>query len=285
MSRIAYVNGQYCRQAQAGVSIDDRGYQFADGVYEVALYVNGQFWDLDGHLARLTRSLAELRIDMPVSGGVLCQILERVVARNHFSSALLYIQVTRGVAKRSHAFPTRPVRPSLIVTASPYSLDASDDKAAGGIKVVSRPDQRWGRVDIKTTNLLPNCLARQSAAEQGAQEAVLVRDDHITEGSASNFWIITQEGTLVTHPLSNEILGGVTRATAIESAQLLQLKVEERPFTLDEVKHAKEAFVTAATVLAMPVVSFDGTAIGDGTPGPITLQLRELYKQHAPQNS
>ena len=222
---------------------------------------------------------------MPVSGGVLCQILERVVARNHFSSALLYIQVTRGVAKRGHAFPSRPVRPSLVVTASPYSLDASDEKAANGIALISQPDERWGRVDIKTTNLLPNCLARQSAAEQGAQEAILVRDGHITEGSASNFWIITDDGKLVTHPLSHEILGGVTRATLMECAQLLQLKVEERPFTLSEAMRAKEAFVTAATVLAMPVISIDGSAIGDGTPGQITQQLRALYKQHALQNS
>lgn len=277
MPRIAYVNGRYLPLAEASVSIEDRGYQFADGVYEVLMVVDGRVWDEEGHVVRLARSLRELRIDAPMSDAALRLVVREVLKRNRLASALVYLQVTRGVAPRNHAFPTTWVPPSLVVTAKPWSLEKANAAAAKGVKLVSRPDIRWGRVDIKTVGLLPNCLAKQAAVEAGAQEALLVRDGYVTEGASTNAWIIDAKGDLVTHPLADRILGGVTRKTLIACAEKLQMRVVERPFTLEEAMNAREAFITAATLFVTPVVSIDGKKIGDGAPGPLARRLRETY--------
>lgn len=281
MSRIAYVNGQYERLANASVHIEDRGYQFADGIYEVCLVIDGRCWDLDGHLARMERSLDELRIGAPMERSSLTVVISELLKRNRLANALVYIQVTRGVAPRNHLFPVGDVAPALIMTARRFDLNQSDALAEKGIKVISRPDIRWRRVDIKSVGLLPNALAKQEAKEAGAAEAWLIREGHVTEGSSSNAWIVDAKGALVTHPKTNDILGGITRQTAIACAESLQMTVEERPFTLDEAKNAAEAFMSSATGLIMPIVRIDDDIVGDGAPGPVALRLREAYKASA----
>ncbi|MEM9619128.1 MAG: D-amino-acid transaminase [Pseudomonadota bacterium] len=281
MSRIAYVNGRYERMANASIHIEDRGYQFADGIYEVCLVIDGQCWDLDGHLARMERSLDELRIGAPMDRSSLTVVIGELLKRNRLDNALVYIQVTRGVAPRNHLFPAGDVTPALVMTARRFDLNQSDALAEKGVKVISRPDIRWRRVDIKSVGLLPNALAKQDAKEAGAAECWLIRDGHVTEGSSSNAWIVDAKGALVTHPKTNDILGGITRETAIACAESLQMKVEERPFTLDEAKMATEAFMSSATGLVMPIVQIDEDKIGDGAPGPVALRLREAYKARA----
>lgn len=281
MSRIAYVNGQYVPASEAMVHIEDRGYQFADGIYEVCTVVNGRYWDMEGHLARLDRSLRELRMHAPMDHAALKVVMKEVVRRNRLKNALVYMQVTRGVAPRNHAFPPEGTPPSLVITARRFNLDQGDAKAEAGVAVISQPDIRWGRVDIKTVGLLPNALAKQAASEAGAYEAFLVRDGYVTECSASNAWIVDESGALVTHPKDNSILGGITRQTAIACAEELQIKVIERPFTLEEAKAAPEAFLTSATSFVTPVTSIDGARIGLGKPGPVALRLREAYKARA----
>ncbi len=281
MPRIAYVNGRYVPQRSAMVHIEDRGYQFADGVYEVCVVVNGGYWDMEGHLARLQRSLGELQIAAPMEMRALKAVMREVVRRNRLKNALVYMQVTRGVAPRNHQFPIEGTAPSLVITARRFDFNQSDEKAKKGIAVISQPDIRWGRVDIKTVGLLPNALAKQAAAKAGAAEALLVRDGVVTECSASNAWIVDKTGAIVTHPKCNQILGGITRQTAIACAEELQIKVIERPFTLEEAKAAPEAFLTSATSFVMPVISIDGARIGSGKPGPVALRLREAYKARA----
>lgn len=284
MARIAYVNGRYVPKADALVHIEDRGYQFADGIYEVCLVINGRYWDMEGHLARMERSLRELRIDAPMDQRALKIVMGEVVRRNRLKNALVYIQTTRGVAKRNHAFPTAGALPSLIMTAQHFDLDHSDAQATKGVKVITQPDIRWGRVDIKTIGLLPNALAKQAAVEAGAAEAWLVRDGEVKEGSSSNTWIVDAKGALITHPKSNEILGGITRETAIACAEELQIKVIERAFSPEEAKGAAEAFISSATSLIMPVVEIDGAPIGGGAPGPVATRLRAAYKDRAKGN-
>ncbi|MEM9494487.1 MAG: D-amino-acid transaminase [Pseudomonadota bacterium] len=278
LSRIAYVNGRYRRKISASVNIEDRGYQFADGVYEVCLFMDGGYWDFEGHLARLRRSLSELQIPEPMGEASLAVVMTEVVRRNRLDNALVYVQVSRGVARRNHAFPKAPTFPSVVVTASPFDIDGSDRAAAAGVAVITREDIRWGRVDIKTVGLLPNVLAKQQAVEAGAAEAWLVRDGVVTEGTSSNAWIVNKDGALVTHPKSTSILSGITRATAIECARDLQIEVIERPFSLEEARGAREAFITSATNLIMPVISIDGAAVGAGRPGDVALRLRDAYK-------
>src|SRR5271166_4484457 len=275
MSRVAYVNGRYLPFQDAKVHVEDRGYQFGDGVYEVCEVRGGRLIDERRHLERLKRSLGELRIRMPVSGRALGVIMREVVARNRVDYGIVYLQITRGVARRDHAFPSRQVRPSVVVTARALNKARNEALAEQGIAVVTVPDNRWGRVDIKTIGLLPNVLARQSAIEQGARDAWFVdKDGAVTEGASANAWIVTQAGTVVTRPADHGILSGIARTVLFEVIKGQGLTVEERAFTLREAYDAREAFVTAASQIVLPVVRIDGRPIGDGKPGPVATALR-----------
>src|SRR5690348_15087484 len=235
MSRIAYVNGRYLPQSSAAVAVEDRGYQFADGVYEVCEVRGGRLIDERRHMARLSRSLGELRITQPMSFAALGIVLRETVRRNRVRDGIVYVQVTRGVARRDFAFPSRDTRPSLVVTARSNDLASLEHIAAQGIAVVTVPDIRWGRVDIKTVALLPNVLAKQAAREQGAREAWLVdAQGRVTEGASSNAWIVSREGTLITRPLGNDILSGITRSVVIEVAKAQGVAFEQRAFTVEE---------------------------------------------------
>ncbi|MBO6857677.1 D-amino-acid transaminase [Roseibium sp.] len=278
MSRIAYVNGQYVRHADAAVHVEDRGYQFADGVYEVCEVWQGKIVDVPRHLDRLGRSLSELRIDWPMARNAVEFVLHQVVRRNLVRNGLVYIQVTRGVSKRDHFFPPAHVAPSIVVTARSSSPAAAKAQAEQGISVFSYPENRWPRVDIKTVALLPNVLAKQNAKEQGGKEAWYVdADGNVTEGGSTNAWIVTKEGVLVTRPAESGILRGITRAVVLDLVQKEGLTFEERPFSLEEAFDAKEAFVTAATTVVMPVTRLDGRIIGNGHPGSVATRLRELF--------
>jgi D-alanine transaminase len=282
MSRIAYVNGRYVPFREASVHVEDRGYQLGDGVYEVCEIRAGALIDERRHLERLTRSLLALRIVMPMPLAALRFVLAETVKRNRIASGLLYLQITRGVARRDHGFPEKPVKPAVVVTVRALDARKSEDSASKGIAVITVPDDRWGRVDIKTIGLLPNVLARQAAKEQGAKDAWFVDEEgFITEGASSNVWIVTRDGTLVTRPSSNRILTGITMTVAKEIAAGLQLKLEERAFSVEEALAAKEAFITSATQTVMPVVSVDGRKIGSGEPGPIARRLREAFHRTA----
>lgn len=277
MPRIAYVNGVYLPLREAAVHVEDRGYQFGDGIYEVALFVDGKFWDLDGHLARWARSLMALEIPAPMSERALRLVIARLMTLNRLGDCYIYMQATRGVAPRNHPFPVEGTAPALVMTVKPLNLLRLNGVAAKGISVITQPDIRWGRVDIKSVGLLPNILAKEAAKKAGAAEAWLMRDGKVTEGGSSNAWIVDARGVLITHPLGTEILGGITRQTTLACAESLQMRVEERPFTVAEAKAAREAFITSAMNLVTPVVSIDGDKIGDGRPGPIATRLRQVY--------
>ncbi len=286
VGRIAYVNGSYLPQDQAAVHIEDRGYQFGDGVYEVCEINAGALIDEARHLARLKRSLAELQIAMPLAEAALPIVLREVMRRNRISDGYLYLQVTRGVAPREHCFPAPSIRPSIVVTARAVDPAKGAALAAAGIAVISLPDIRWKRPDIKTIGLLPNVLARQAAKEKGAQEAWLIdADGMVTEGAASNAWIIDHQNVIITRQLDNGILSGVTRATLLDLIAADGLRVEERRFSLSEAKAAREAFVTGATSLVMPVVAIDGEPVADGRPGPLAQRLRVLFHRVAKRSS
>lgn len=278
MSRIAYVNGRYVRHAEAKVHIEDRGYQFADGVYEVCEVARGYIMDMRRHLDRLDRSLRELRIDWPMHRSALEHVMKEVVCRNRVEDGLVYLQVTRGVARRDHFFPPAGTEPALVVTARRADPRAAERKAETGIKVITVPENRWERVDIKTVGLLPNVLARQQAGDEGAQEAWFVDSDGmVTEGASTNAWIVTGDGRLVTRPADSGILRGITRGTVMDVAARHGLEVEERAFSVEEAKAAREAFITAATTVVMPVVEIDGTTVANGHPGSTTLLLRRAF--------
>jgi D-alanine transaminase len=278
MPRIAYVNGRYVAHADAAVHIEDRGYQFADGVYEVCEVAQGFVVDMPRHLARLNRSLSELSIDWPVTKGVLPLLLREVVRRNQVVNGLVYVQVTRGVAGRDHFFPAAGTRPALVVTAKTIEPRTYARKAESGLKVITVPENRWDRVDIKSIGLLPNVLAKHQAKEAGAQEAWFVDGDGmVTEGASTNAWIVTREGSLVTRPAEHGILRGITRTTLFEVAERLGLTIEERGFSVAEAKAAREVFISSATTIAMPIVAIDGAPIGNGHPGSITLSLRQAF--------
>ena len=282
MGRIAYVNGRFVRQAEACVHIEDRGLQLADAVYEVWAVFDGRLADAEGHFARLSRSLSELRIAEPMSRAALTVVLRETLRRNRVRDGLLYIQVGRGVAPRDHAFPKTAVAPSVIVTAKVVDRAAAEAKAAKGIGAVTTPENRWGRCDIKTTNLLPNVMARQAAAEAGAGEAWFVDElGFVTEGAASNAWIVDGDGRLRTRDTNANILRGITRRSLIDIIRESGLEMDERPFTPAEARQAREAFITGAGALITPVVSIDGQPIGDGTPGPVATRLRSLYIERA----
>lgn len=277
MLRIAYVNGLYQRHDHALVHVEDRGYQFADGVYEVCEVARGMIVDMTRHLDRLDRSLRELRMAWPVTRRALVVIMREVVNRNRVVNGMVYLQVTRGVSPRDHVFPAG-VPSSLVITAKRTDPSAGRRRAETGIGVITVPENRWERVDIKTVGLLPNVLARQQAKEQGAYEAWFVDPDGtVKEGAATNAWIVARDGKLVTRPAETGILRGVTRTTVIDVAAKLGLVVEERAFTVDEAKTAREAFITAATTLVMPVVAIDGAPVGNGHPGTTALALREAF--------
>ncbi len=280
MGRYAYVNGRYVDHQQASVHIEDRGYQLADGVYEVVGIRDGKMIDEALHIDRLDRSLRELRIGWPVARGTLGFILRELMRRNSLRDGLIYMQVTRGVARRDHAFPTTPVKPALVITTKNTKHLGADP--GPGVAVKSQRDIRWERCDIKTIALLPNVLAKQAARESGAYEAWLVDDQGcVTEGASTNAWIVTPDGELITRQTDNGILAGITRHTLKALASSMQLKFVERPFTLAEAKKAKEAFITSATSFVTPVVKIDGDAVGDGKVGPTARRLREEYVRFA----
>lgn len=286
MGRIAYVNGQYVSHRDAKVHIEDRGYQFADGVYEVCEVFCGALIDERRHMERLARSLSELRIEAPLGQGALAVILREIRARNKVANGYIYIQVTRGVAPRDHAFPPKSVRASLIVTARQVDPEKAAMTARKGVSVVTTPDLRWKRVDIKSISLLPNVLARQAAKESGSYEAWFVDPEGmIVEGAASNAWIIDRSGTIITRQLDQSVLRGITRTTLIDIIAAEGLRLEERNFSLEEAFAAQEAFITGATTLVMPVVAIDGRNIGSGAPGPLAKKLRAIFHDTAARTS
>jgi D-alanine transaminase len=280
MGRYAYVNGRYVDHRDASVHIEDRGYQLADGVYEVVGVRDGRLIDESPHLDRLDRSLGELRIGWPVSRGTLSFIIRELMRLNRLRDGLVYMQVTRGVARRDHAFPTKPVKPALVLTTKNSKKLEVDP--GSGIAVKSQPDIRWERCDIKTIALLPNVLAKQAARESGAYEAWLVDGEgKITEGASTNAWIVTDNNELITRQTDHGILAGITRQTLKSVAGKLQLKLVERAFSLSEAKKAREAFITSATSFVTPVVKIDSQVVGDGKPGPTARRLREEYIRFA----
>jgi D-alanine transaminase len=279
MPRDAYVNGRYLPHGDAGVHIEDRGFQFADGVYEVVAVRAGLLVDEEGHLARLDRSLRELKIAWPCSQAVLRQIIRRLTRRNQLRDGLVYIQVTRGVAPRDFKFP-KDAAPTLVVTTR--RLNLAPPTVETGVPVVSIPDIRWKRRDIKTVGLLAQVLGKQQAAEAGAFEAWQVDDEgFVTEGCSSNAWIVTADRTLVTRQATHDILNGITRLSILRLAAEKGYAFEERPFTIAEALAASEAFLTSATTFVMPIVSLDGGRIADGVPGPLSRALRQAYLDHA----
>jgi D-alanine transaminase len=278
LSRIAYVNGRYRPHRHAVVHVEDRGFQFADGVYEVCEVRAGRMIDERRHLERLQRSLHELRIPLPMSPAALGLVMRETIRRNRVRDGIVYLQVTRGVARRDHAFPPAGTAPSMVVTARHLDVAGNEKIAAEGIAVISVPDERWARVDIKSIALLPNVLAKQAAREQRAREAWFVdRDGTVTEGASTNAWIVTQAGKVVTRPAHKGILRGITRSVLLQMIAAKGLGFEERPFTLQEAYAAREAFVTAATQIVMPVVRIDGRPIGGGAPGPLATGLRRDF--------
>ena len=282
MARIVYVNGMYCPYDLASVHVEDRGYQFADAAYEVCEVQGGALIDERLHIDRLWRSLNELRIAPPMSRPALGVILRETLRRNRVRNGHVYLQVSRGVARRDFAFPEPMVAPSVVCYARSKAPAVIAQRAASGIQVITAPDIRWRRPDIKSVSLLPNALARQAAQEAGAQEAGLVDDDgFITEGAASNAWIVTADGMLVTRPAEMGILRGITRIVLLRALLDETIALVERPFSIGEAKSAKEAFVTSATSTVMPVIAIDGIPVGDGRPGPVTRKLKELFRSRA----
>lgn len=283
MARVAYVNGRYLPEAQAMVHIEDRGYQFADAIYEVCAIRDGFLVDAGPHLDRLERSAAAIRLALPMERAPLLLVMRELVRRNRVSHGLLYLQVGRGTARRDHAFPP-DARASLVITARARRPEAARALAAEGVAVITLPDLRWARCDIKSTALLPNVLAKQAAREAGAFEAWLVdREGLVTEGSSSNAWIVDAAGAVITRPLSPSILGGITRERLIGLARQAGVPVIERDFDTAAALRAREAFLTSATAFVLPVVAIDGTAIGNGRPGAVTERLAALYRDNLPQ--
>ncbi|MDN5927320.1 MAG: D-amino-acid transaminase [Hyphomicrobiales bacterium] len=278
MPRIAYVNGRYVPHAHAMVHVEDRGYQFADAVYEVCEVARGYVIDMTRHLDRLDRSLGELRIAWPMQRSALTIVLREVIRRNGIVNGMVYLQVSRGVAPRDHVFPPATVKPAMVVTAKRIDPASAASRAASGVKIITVPESRWERVDIKTVGLLPNTLAKQKAKEKGAQEAWFVDPDGtVKEGGSTNAWIVSRDGRLVTRPADFGILRGITRATVMDVAGKLGLTVEERPFTVEEAMKAREAFITSATSLVMPVIEIDGAPVANGHPGTVSAALREAF--------
>ena len=278
MSRISYVNGRYEPHGQAMVSIEDRGYQFADGVYEVVAIWNGLPVDLEPHMDRLERSMTELRFAATPHRSALAIIAKQVVRLNRVRNGILYIQINRGTAARNHLFPRAEAGPSLVMT-SRSGLGPTEEQAECGVHLSVQNDERWGRRDIKSVGLLPNALAKQAAKEKGAFESLLVNPDGtVTEASAANVWLIDSDGALVTRPLGPDILAGITRARVIALAQDAGYTIKEQVFSLDKALAAREIFLTGTTTFVLPVVQVDNTVIGNGHPGQTASDLRQRYK-------
>ena len=278
MSRIAYVNGSYLPEAEAKISVFDRGFLFADGVYEVTPIVNGRLVDYDAHIERLDRSLGELRMAWPCSRQELRAMHEELVKRNALKEGIIYMQVTRGVADRQFNFP-KEAKSSLVAFPQVMAL-VDNPNARTGVKVVTTPDIRWLRRDIKSVMLLAPVLGKQEAYEKGANEGWMVEDGFVTEGTSSNAYIV-KDNTVITRPLSNRILAGCTRRALFRLAREHDVKIEERAFTPDEAYAADEAFLTSASQFVMPIVEIDGKRVGGGQPGPVTRKLRELFLEEA----
>ena len=282
MSRIVYVNGDYVPEDEAKVSIFDRGFLMADAVYEVTSVLKGKLVDFEGHLKRLARSLDELDMDHPLEDSELLEIHRELVNRNQLDEGLIYLQVTRGAADRDFVYP-EDASPTVVMFTQVKSLEESE-QAKTGIKVVFLDDLRWGRRDIKTVQLLYPSMAKMEAKSRGADDAWLVQDGLVTEGTSNNAYIV-KDGAIITRELSHDILHGITRAAVLECARERQMRVEERAFTPDEAQEADEAFITAASTFVMPVVSIDGETIGDGQPGPVSRRLREIYIEESIKNA
>ncbi|RMD49806.1 MAG: D-amino-acid transaminase [Alphaproteobacteria bacterium] len=280
MSRIVYVNGSYVPEEEAKVSIFDRGFLFADGVYEVTSVLDGRLVDFAGHMARLRRSLGELDMASPASDEELLAIHRELVRRNGVEEGLVYLQVTRGAADRDFAWAADMAPTLVLFTQSKPGLAAGGPAVERGIRVIQVPDLRWKRRDIKTVQLLYPAMAKMEAKKAGADDAWLVEDGYVTEGTSNNAYIVTG-GRIVTRGLSTDILHGITRAAVLRLAAEAGLEVEERPFTIDEAKGADEAFITSATTFVTPVVAIDGAPVGSGAPGPLTRRLREIYIDEA----
>jgi D-alanine transaminase len=283
MSRIAYVNGLYRPHQDACVHVEDRGFQFADGVYEVCEVKDARLVDERRHMARLTRSLGEVQIALPMSLPALSVVLHETVRRNRVRNGIVYLQITRGEARRDFAFPAADTLPSVVVTARSHHPARAEATAADGIAVITVPDRRWARPDIKSVSLLPNVLAKQAAREAGAREAWLVdAKGYVTEGASSNAWLVTADNVVMTRPTAdNSILNGITRAVVLDVIAARGLAFVERAFTVAEARAACEAFVTAASQIVQPVVRIDGNPVGDGRPGPFALSLRREFHRHA----
>ena len=273
--RTVYVNGEYVPENEARISIFDRGVLFADAVYEVCAVLDARLIDTEAHLARLRRSLREIGIALPLSDEGILAIMRELVSRNTIQEGMVYIQVSRGVADRDF-IPPSDAEPGVFAFAQERSLEDSP-AARNGIRVVTMPDIRWGRRDIKTVALLASSLSKRDANEAGADDAWLVEDGFITEGTASNAWIVTSDGRIVTRPLSNAILAGCTRAAVLQLAEEAGLAVEERRFSPEEARESAEAFLTGASALVTGVVAIDGRVLSNGAPGPLTCRLREIY--------
>ncbi|MBP2167378.1 D-alanine transaminase [Erwinia toletana] len=278
--RTVYLNGEFIAETEAKISIFDRGFTFADAIYEVTAVLQGKLVDFDLHLARLRRSLGEMALDLPVDNDQLLAIHQALIDHNQLQEGLIYLQVSRGVEDRNFAFPPAGTPPTLVLYTQAKNILASP-QAEQGIKVISLPDLRWGRCDIKTTQLLYACLAKEQARQRGADDAWLVKEGLITEGTSNNAFIVTADGVVVTRELSRSLLPGITRGALIALLSEHGLRLEERGCTLDEVRDAAEAFITSSTSFIYPVVSIDDHAIGDGKPGSLTRRLRQLYIDHA----
>ena len=276
MTRTVYVNGEYLPEHEATVSIFDRGFLFADGVYEVTSVLDGKLIDFDGHAKRLQRSLDELEMANPVSEEELLEIHRELVRANDITEGLIYLQVTRGAADRDFAYPPEDTKPTIVLFTQAKTGLADNPMAKTGMKVISIEDQRWGRRDIKTVQLLYPSMGKMAAKAAGAHDAWMVEDGVVTEGTSNNAYIV-KGNTIITRHLGNEILHGITRAAVLRFAREAQMKVEERAFTMDEAKAADEAFITSASTFVMPVVEIDGEAVGTGQPGAVTARLREIY--------
>ena len=277
--RTVFVNGDFLPETEAKVSIFDRAFLFADGVYEVTAVIDGRLVDFDNHLARLARSLGELGFTSPLSDAELRAMHEELATRNGLTEGLVYMQISRGTADREFAYP-EGIKPTLIAFTQAKQI-VETPLAETGVKVVTLPDIRWKRRDIKSTSLLAQAMAKEAAKQQGAFEGWMVEDGFVTEGTSSTSFIVTGDGRVVTRQLSTAILPGVTRRALIELAKREGIELEERPFTVDEATHAREAFLASASTVVLPIVEIDGVSIGDGRPGPIARQFRALYLAEA----